>query len=207
MQYLRNKIFIWIGNYFPFVLRFFELKVLRFGYIDITPDLCSGSRPNKKMVESKVSWLIENLSEYPLPVKIVISCVQSGDGWVQIYPVNQALQGGSNRDISYGEEKFDLESRQKCKKTWVPIEGFLKVDHFASQQPHPSWSSNLAFQIVPEDNNVILIQRDFLNQKSARIVRLLSQSLLCICGLFLAAFLIGYFWVQFGNPVWEYFFY
>lgn len=71
MNYLRNKVLIWMGSYFPFVPRLFGLKVLRFGYIDITPDLCTGSRP-KGGVESKVSWLVENLWESPLPVKIVI---------------------------------------------------------------------------------------------------------------------------------------
>lgn len=53
------------------------------------------------------------------------------DGWIQAYPVNQALQGGWNRDFSCGEEKFDPELRQK---------------------------------------------------------------------------LLGYFWVQYGDPVWRYFF-
>jgi hypothetical protein len=127
------------------VPRLFGLKVLRFGYIDITPDLGSGSRPKERLVESKVSWLIENLWESPLSVKIVISCIQSNDGWVQAYPVNQALQGGWNKDVSCGEEKFDLESRQKHKKTLAPIEGFLKVDHFASQEPHPFCGSSFSF--------------------------------------------------------------
>jgi len=45
VNYLRDKVLIWMGSYFPFVPRLFGLKVLRFGYIDITPDLCSGSRP------------------------------------------------------------------------------------------------------------------------------------------------------------------
>ncbi len=72
MKHLRNKTLIWIGGYFPFLPRLFGLKMLRFGYIDITPDLCSGSQPKGRIVESKVSWLIENLWETPLPVKIVI---------------------------------------------------------------------------------------------------------------------------------------
>lgn len=205
MNYLRDKVLIWMGSYFPFVPRFFGLKVLRFGYIDITPDLCSGSRP-KGGVESKVSWLIENLWESPLLVKIVISCVQSDDGWVQAYPVNQALQGGWNGDVSCGEEKFDLELRQKYKKTLVPIEGFLKVDHFASQEPHPSCDSSFSFQIIPDDNSVILLRRDFLNRKRGKIAQLISYFLLSVGGFFLAACLLGYLWIKFGRPVWEYFF-
>jgi len=92
-----------------------------------------------------VSWLVKNLWEEPLSVKIIISCVQADDGWIQAYPVNQALQGGWNKDISCGEEKFDLASREKFRKTIVPTEGFLKVDHFASREPHPSCSSSLSF--------------------------------------------------------------
>jgi hypothetical protein len=205
MNYLRNKVLIWVGSYFPFVPRLFGLKVLRFGCIDITPDLCSGSRP-KGGVESKVSWLIENLWESPLPVKIVISCVQSDDGWVQAYPVNQSLQGGWDRDVSCGEEKFDLESRQKYKKTLVPTEGFLKVDHFASQEPHPSCGSSFSFQIIPDDNSVILLRKDFLNQKRGKIAQWINYSLLSVCGFLLAACLFGYLWIKFGRPVWEYFF-
>lgn len=144
MNYLCKKILIWVGEHFQFIPRIFGLKVLRFGYIDITPDLCSGSRP-KGGVESKVSWLVKNLWEEPLSVKIIISCVQADDGWIQAYPVNQALQGGWNKDISCGEEKFDLASREKFRKTIVPTEGFLKVDHFASREPHPSCSSSLSF--------------------------------------------------------------
>lgn len=116
MNYLRNKVLIWMGGYFPFILRLFGLKVIKFGYIDITPNICTGNQPKGRIVESKVSWLIQNLWEAPLAVKIIISCNLADDGWVQIYPVNQTLLGSSNRDISYGEEKFDFELRQKYKK-------------------------------------------------------------------------------------------
>ena len=205
MNYLFKQTLIWIGGYFPFIPRFFGLKVLSLGYIDITPDLC-GDKPQGRIVESKVSWLIKNLWGAPLSIKVVISCVQADDGWIQAYPVNQALHGGWNRDISCGEEKFDLESRQKYKKTVVPIKGFLKIDHFAGFQPHPSCSSSFAFQIVPEDENVILVYNDFLNQKAGRISQWISCSLLSVFGLFFAVSLMGYFWVQYGDPVWRYFF-
>lgn len=205
MNYLFKQTLIWIGGYFPFIPRLFGLKVLSIGYIDITPDLCSG-KPQGRIVESKVSWLIKNLWGAPLPIKIIISSVKADDGWIQAYPVNQALHGGWNRDISCGEEKFDLELRQKHKKTIVPIEGFLKIDHFAGFQPHPSCGSSFAFQIVPEDKDVIVLYSDFLNQKARRRSQWITRSLLSVFGLFFAVYLMGYFWVQYGDPVWRYFF-
>lgn len=206
MNYLKNKVLIWMGSYFPFVPRFFGLKVLRYGYIDITPDLCSGDQPKGRILESKVSWLIENLWESPLPVKIAISCIRPDEGWVQAYPVDQALRGGWNRDVSCGEEKFDLESRKKYKKTLAPTKEFLKIDHFASQQPHPSCSSSFSFQIIPDDNSVILLRKDFLNQKKGKIAQWIKYFLLIAGGCCLAIFLLGHLWIRFGRPVWEHFF-
>ncbi len=120
MNYLFKQTLIWIGGYFPFIPRLFGLKVLSIGYIDITPDLCNG-KPQGRIVESKVSWLIKNLWGAPLPIKIIIFCVQADDGWIQAYPVNQALHGGWNRDISYGNEH---------RKTWKP-----KFSMFVNRRP------------------------------------------------------------------------
>lgn len=206
MNYLFKQTLIWIGGYFPFVPRIFGLKILSFNYIDITPDICYGNKPKGRTVESKVSWLIKNLWGSPLPIKIVISCVQANDGWIQAYPVNQALQGGWSRDFSCGEEKFDPELREKYKKTLVPVEGFLKIDHFASFEPHPSCGSSFAFQIIPDDNEVIVLRSDFLNQKLGRRSPWIARCLLSVLGVFVVAYLLGYFWVQYGDPVWRYFF-
>lgn len=109
MNYLLQQILVWIGGYFPIVRRLFGLKILTYGYTDITPDLCTGSRPSGNRVESKVSWLIQNLSGSSLSIKIIIYCNQANDGWIQIYQVNQCLQGGWSEDFSCGEEKFDSE--------------------------------------------------------------------------------------------------
>lgn len=205
MNHLFKQVLVWVGRYFPFVPRIFGLKILSFGYIDITPDLCSGSRPKLGIVESKVSWLIKNSWESPLSIKIVISCAQADDGWIQTYAVNQALQGGWNRDYSCGEEKFDSELRQKYKKTIVPTEGFLKVDHFASFQPHSSYGSAFAFQVIPDDKDVVVLGIDFFNQRKIG-TQIVVRYILSIFGFFLALYLLGYFWIQYGDPVWRYFY-
>lgn len=203
MNLLGKQILIWTRDYFPFIPRLFGLKILTYGYVDITPDLCSGSCPKERKLESKVSWLIKNYSSSPLSIKIVIACVQENDGWVQAYLVDETLQGGWHRDISCGEEKFDHGSKQKHKKTLVPIAGFVKIDHFASQDPHPSCISSQAFQIIADDKDVVVLKRNFLNRKRDKVFKWIVR---CVLGLLIAIVLLGYFWVQYVDRVWKYFF-
>lgn len=135
MNYLCNQILIWIGGYFPSIPRIFGLKILTIGYTDITPDIGCGSKPHGRMVESKISWLVKSEWGFPITAKIVTSCVQSQDVWVQVYPVNQNLRESWNSDVSCGEEKFDSNLKQKCKSTIIPAFSLVKIDHFAGLNP------------------------------------------------------------------------
>ncbi len=104
------------------------------------------------------------------------------------------------------EERFDPESGKKRKKTLVPVEQFLKVDWFASQEPHPFCHSFSSFQIIPDDSSVTLLRKDFLTQRSGRVSQWMSRCLLFLCGLCLTILSVAYFWVNFGSSVWKYFF-
>ena len=203
MSYLFQKVLVWLGGYFPFIPRLFGLKILTIGYIDITPDIGCGSRPNSRIVESKISWLVKSEWGSPIPVKIVMACVQPEDVWAQVYPVNQALHGDWNRDASCGEEKFDPDLRQKCKNTVVPAYGLLKIDHFAGQHPHPSCGSDFAFQLVPDDSNVIILRKDLFNQKSSKWRHSGMRFLLAGIGIIVAVCIVFHYSVQYGLPLWE----
>lgn len=180
----------------------FGLKILTLGYTDITPDIRCGSRPDNG-VESKISWLVKSEWNAPVPLKIVMECVQPDDVWAQVYPVNQALQGGWNRDVSCGEVKFDRDQRQKSKNTIIPSYGLLKIDHFAAQHPHPSCVSDFAFKLSSDDPDVIILRRDFLNQKS---LKWRHWGMRCLIGVVVGAvavWMILYYWVQYVSPPWK----
>ncbi len=206
MKYLYEQILIWIGKHFPTIPRFFGLKILIIGYTDITLDIGCGGKPNGRMVESKISWLIKNEWGAPIPAKIVMACVQSQDVWAQVYPVNQALHGGWNRDVSCGEEKFDPDLRQKCKSTIIPAYGLLKVDHFAGQHPHPSCGSDFAFQLKADDPSVIILHRDFFNQKGVKWRDWALRGLIAVAIAVTIGWGATYLWVQYGLPVWKHLF-
>lgn len=105
------------------------------------------------------------------------------------------------KDISNEKEKFDSESRQKYKKTIVPLEGFLKIDHFSGFHPHPSTFSQFAFKIVSDDSDVIILHNDFLNQLTGIRFKWMNR-----IALLFVFFSTGYFWVQYGDPIRQLFF-
>ncbi|NGX58867.1 MAG: hypothetical protein KR126chlam3_00007 [Chlamydiae bacterium] len=127
------------------------------------------------------------------------------DVWAQAYPVNQALYGGWNKDVSCGDEEFDAELQQKRKSLIVPPQDSLKIDHFAAQNPHPSCKSDLAFQIMPDDPSVILRRRDLLNQKGAKVWQWCMRFLIGAIGISIIGGTAMYVWVQFCVPVLQYF--
>jgi hypothetical protein len=203
MKCLLIPIIIWIGRSFHFVPRFFGLKVLAVGFMDITPDICAGDRPEG--VESKVSWLVENWAGSPLPIKIIVQCVQKDDAWVQTYPVNRQLHGGWDRDFSCEVAIFDPEKKQKSKLSEVPVEGFLKIDCFAGFGTHPACLSKKALQIFSEDESVIIVQKDFLMLSRVKawkeVFYFFLSSLVVLVAVLATIITVFYFFVQYVIPV------
>lgn len=206
MNYIFKQPLIWLARYFPSIPRFFGIKILTSGYSDVTPWVSTGNEPKGRGVESKVSYLVKNESNVPIPIKIVMACVQPEDVWAQIYPVDHALQGGWNRDVSCGEEKFDPDLRKKYKSTIIPAYTQVKIDHFATQQPHPSYFSTFSFEIKPDDLSVIVLNKNFFSLKRWQIGDLVIKCLIVIVITAIVLFGALYFWVNFAFPVWKHFF-
>ncbi|MBN2478633.1 MAG: hypothetical protein JXA94_00230 [Parachlamydiales bacterium] len=205
MNYLFKTIIVWISKYFPFLLKIFDLKVLEFGHIDVTPDYYSGYRPIKRMIESKISWIIYNRSFVNLPISIIFTCPQEEDCWIQVYQVDSFLNSKEVRDICCEKETYDAELGQKQRSTIVPAQGLLKVDFFASQEPHPVLSSDMAFQIVPNDKKIRIIQSDFFNRSSLNFCHWLIRFLFIISFIILLAVIFAHICMQYVYPMWKYF--
>jgi hypothetical protein len=166
----------------------------------------SHTDPVGRQVESSMSFLLENCAKIPLPITIVLECVQENDACIQIYPVNRDLsQDGRNRDVSYGDQVFDENLKKKCKFTVVPPRGRVRVDYFSFLEPHPCLSSNRSFQIEPEDKEVNIRWEVFFNQPHATLRIWVGRVFIGVLAIAVVPIILSYLWVKFGSPVWGYF--
>jgi hypothetical protein len=205
MNYLYKQALVWIGHYFPFVPRLFGLKVLAVGWVDFTPYIGASYEPKERLVESKVSMVLENCSDLPLGVKIIVECGREDDAWIRAYSVSPLLFDGRwDKDVCCGELKFEPEKKIKYKHSMVPPQDLVKVDCFAAQEPHPIVRSRSALKIEPEDSDVTIVYKDFLNQKVANVWLWFARSLIILFGIGLGLVLFIYFWGKYVLPVWHF---
>ncbi|NGX50051.1 MAG: hypothetical protein K940chlam5_01663 [Candidatus Anoxychlamydiales bacterium] len=191
MKILLEKIIIWMSEYFPFLGKIFGLKILAYGYMDITP--WCGEQLNGRKVESKISWIIQNRSYSLIPIKITVSCSQEQESSIQVYPIKKDFSSLWDKDVCCGEQKFDSKLKKKERDTNIPSRSCVKVDYFSSSQPHPALSSRVAFQVIPNDTKVILVVKDFFN-KNSQIWKIWIIRILII--IFLALALFSYFYYR-----------
>ncbi|MGD2170351.1 MAG: hypothetical protein PVI40_08940, partial [Chlamydiota bacterium] len=174
-----------------------------YDYSDVTNHIGCCSQPSNVTISSKISWLVKNLYNSQVPVKVTISCVQQDDAWVQVSPLDKYSRPYLHEDISCGEEKYDAEKQKKFKNTIIFSGIITKIDHFAARGHHPSLSSTQAFKITSDDENVIIIQKPFFKHMPIGLwlIRFLLGPVVVIVSLILFANLL----VKFMIVPWHYF--
>lgn len=193
MKHLIQLLIVWVGDYFYWVPQLFGLKVLLIERYDITPWV---DQSITKGPMSKVSWLVKNISTAPLTLKIVIECTLDRDADLQIYPI---IENGTYQfapHICSRKETFDPDTKKKSKNMTAPPQQLIKIDYFASQEPHPSLSGS-PLELIPDDPNVIIRDTNLIETPSGRkwkwIVRTIILALsLAMTLLFLLHLIANY---------------
>ncbi len=177
---LLNKFIVWLARYFPFLLKWFDIKVLEWDMVDITPSQPSGF-DKKPYVESKVSFVLNNISYLDISLDLIFSYLLEDNVRIQIYPIDENFQPIKNPNPHSIKMEFDSNEKKMYSRLTIPSKSLRKIDYFSCISYHPLFKDGKAFQMVFDENDSTrCLKKDFFNRKDKKIILGIKRILLII---------------------------